>query len=107
MPKAPRWKLGAEMRVVLTLLVRDEIDVLESSLEYHFAQGVDHTIVTDNGSTDGTRDLLALYAARGRVTVFDEPPGDFSQHRWVTRMAQLACTDFSADWVLNGDADEL
>jgi len=57
------------MRVVLTLLVRDEIDVLESSLEYHFAQGVDHTIVTDNGSTDGTRDKLRALGPIDDLTI--------------------------------------
>jgi hypothetical protein len=95
------------MRLVLTLLVRDELDILPSTLEYHLAQGVDHVIVTDNGSLDGTRQRLAGYARGGRVTVLDEPPSDFSQHRWVTRMARLAATEFAADWVLNGDADEM
>jgi glycosyltransferase involved in cell wall biosynthesis len=95
------------MRLVLTLLVRDELDILPSTLDYHLAQGIDHVIVTDNGSRDGTRERLAEYEARGRVTVLDEAPSDFSQHRWVTRMARLAATRFGADWVLNGDADEL
>ena len=95
------------MRIVLTLLARDEIDIIRANLEYHIGQGVDRIIVTDNGSTDGTRELLGQYAARGVITLIDEPPSDFSQHRWVTRMARMACTDFGADWVVNGDADEL
>jgi glycosyltransferase involved in cell wall biosynthesis len=94
------------VRIVLTLLVRDEIDIISSNLEYHLNEGVDHIIVTDNGSQDGTRDVLARYQSGGRVTVLDERPSDFSQHRWVTRMARLACTEFGADWVINGDADE-
>jgi hypothetical protein len=94
------------VRVILTLLVRDEIDVIAANLEYHLAQGIDHIIVMDNGSCDGTRELLAQYQTRGRITLFHEPPSDFSQHRWVTRMARLAYTNFGADWVINGDADE-
>lgn len=94
------------MRVVLTLLVRDELDIIGSNLDYHLSQGVDHIIVTDNGSRDGTRELLARYERIGSLTVLDEPPADFSQHRWVTRMARLAYTEFGADWVINGDADE-
>lgn len=94
------------MRIVLTLLVRDEIDLIGSNLEYHLAEGVDHIIVTDNGSQDGTREVLAQCQSNGRVTVLDEPPSDFSQHRWVTRMARLACIEFGADWVINADADE-
>ena len=94
------------MRIVLTLLVRDEIDIVESCLDYHFAEGVDHIIVTDNGSRDGTAGILSDYRARGSVTVLNEPPSDFSQHRWVTRMARMAHAEFGADWVINADADE-
>lgn len=94
------------MRIVLTLLVRDEIDIIGANLEYHLAQGIDHIIVTDNGSRDGTQEILAHYESRGRVTILHEPPSDFSQHRWVTRMARLAYTKFGADWVINADADE-
>jgi hypothetical protein len=95
------------MTLVLTLLVRDEIDVIQSNLNYHLAQGIDQIIVTDNGSRDGTREVLADYERQGSILLFDEQPADFSQHRWVTRMARLACTEFGADWVINGDADEL
>ena len=94
------------MRIILTLLVRDEIDIVESCLEYHLAEGIDHIIVTDNGSCDGTAEVLRDYCARGTVTVLNEPPADFSQHRWVTRMARMAYTEFGADWVINADADE-
>jgi hypothetical protein len=95
------------MTIVLTLLVRDEIDIIEATLEYHLSQGIDHIIVTDNGSVDGTRDVLGRYAGEGAIVLLDEPPADFSQHRWVTRMARLAHSRFAADGVINGDADEL
>jgi len=95
------------MKVVLTLLVRDEADVIRANVEYHLAQGVDHVVVTDNGSVDGTVDILADLARSGRVTLEREAPADFSQHRWVTRMARRAAREFGADWVINADADEL
>jgi len=95
------------MRIVLTLLIRDEADVVAANLDYHAAEGVDHIIVTDNGSRDGTREILAEYERSGAITLIDEPPADFSQHRWVTRMARLAHERHAADWVINADADEL
>ncbi len=94
------------MKIVLTLLVRDEIDVISENLKYHLAEGVDHIIVTDNGSQDGTKEILDGYQASGQITLFHEPPADFSQHRWVTRMARYAYDRFQADWVINADADE-
>ena len=39
--------------LVLTLLCRDEADILDSMLRFHLAQGVDRIIATDNGSVDG------------------------------------------------------
>lgn len=94
------------MRLVMTLLVRDEIDIVESMLEFHYESGVDHVIATDNGSRDGTLEVLRRFEDRGRLDLLHEPPSDFSQHRWVTRMANRAVEEHRADWVIHADADE-
>jgi hypothetical protein len=92
--------------LVMTLLVRDEIDIVRRNIEFHLAQGVDHIIATDNGSVDGTRDILSEFERRGVVDVLDEPGRDHSQAEWVTRMALMARDRFGARWLLNADADE-
>jgi hypothetical protein len=89
----------------MTLLVRDEQDIVRENLDFHLAQGVERVIVTDNGSEDGTLEILRDYEARGLVRLLLEPTDDYSQGRWVTRMARMAAED-GADWVINGDADE-
>lgn len=96
-------------RVVLTLKVRDEDDVLEDNLRFHLAQGVERFVITDNGSTDGTPEILERWSDAGLAEVIQEEGTDFRRqgHHWVTRMARAAAERHNADWVLNGDADEL
>jgi hypothetical protein len=94
------------MRLILTLLVRDEEDILEANLRYHLGRGVDHILVTDNRSVDGTPDILQRYERMGRVSVRREEGDTYDQWRWVTRMAQSAFTQHGADWVIHADADE-
>lgn len=90
----------------MTLLVRDEQDILRENLEFHLSRGVDYFIVTDNLSSDSTPAILDEYRRLGVVRVIREPQDDYMQATWVTRMARLAATEHGADWVINSDADE-
>ncbi|SHH86281.1 glycosyltransferase family 2 protein [Cognatishimia maritima] len=94
------------MTLVMTLLVRDEIDIIQQNLDFHFSQGIDHIVVIDNGSVDGTRDILADYAREAPVTVLDEPEQNYNQSLWMSNAAFLARDTLGATWVLNNDADE-
>jgi glycosyltransferase involved in cell wall biosynthesis len=94
------------VKLVMTLLVRDEQDIIRDNLDFHLAQGVDEVIVTDNGSEDATLDILGEYESRGVVRVIHEPSDDYAQGKWVTRMARMAAAEHDADWVINSDADE-
>ena len=94
------------MKLVMTLLARDEADVIEAWLAFHLNAGADFIVATDNRSEDGTTAVLERYAREGLVHLLREPGEDLRQNEWVTRMARLAATDFGADWVINSDADE-
>lgn len=94
------------MRVVMTLLCRDEEDIIDTNVRFHLEHGVDHIIITDNGSKDGTVRILQRLQATGQISLLFEPTHNHDQSVWVTRMARLAKTQFGADWVINGDADE-
>jgi Glycosyl transferase family 2 len=94
------------MKLVMTLLVRNEAEIIEANLDFHLAQGVDYVIVTDHASTDGTEELLQPYVQAGVVTVLHAEGEAHAQSGRVTRMARLALTEHSADWVINNDADE-
>lgn len=96
------------MKLVMALKVRDEADIIELNLRYHAAQGIDEFIVTDNGSTDGTLEVLERWRDDGRLRLISEPAAeDFKEkgHWWVTRMGRMGA-ELGADWVLHADADE-
>jgi hypothetical protein len=94
------------VKVVMTLLVRNEADIVDAQIAFHLHAGVDFVIATDNGSDDGTAEILGRYERAGLLHVVRELGDDMRQQEWVTRMARMAATDFGADWVLNTDADE-
>lgn len=90
----------------MTLLVRDEADIVDAQIAYHLGAGVDFVVATDNRSEDATTEILERYEREGALHLIREPGDDLRQSEWVTRMARLAATDFGADWILNTDADE-
>jgi Glycosyl transferase family 2 len=94
------------MRLIMTLLVRDEEDVLDEQLAYHLGAGVSFVIATDHRSQDRTPEILESYARRGVLRILREE-GEFGhQSAWQSRMARLAATEHAADWVIHSDADE-
>ena len=94
------------MRFVVTVMVRDEVDVIAAMVEHHLAQGADLIIATDNGSVDGTAEVLQSYADLGALELHHDPVHRKQQHSVVTGMARRAYTEHAADWVINADADE-
>lgn len=90
----------------MTLIVRDEEDVLDAHLAFHLNAGVDLVLVTDHGSRDGTTDILARYAREGHVHVTRIEDIEYREVEWRTTMARAAAAEHGADWVINSDADE-
>jgi hypothetical protein len=94
------------MKIVMTLLVRDEQDIVRENIEYHLSRGVDFIIATDNRSEDETPSILKEYEKKGVLHYIFEGEDNYNQHEWVTRMARMAYVDYAADWIINNDADE-
>lgn len=106
LPKA--FKRTRNPKLVMTLLVKNEEDVLEAHLRFHKAMGVDSFIVTDNNSTDSTIDIIKKYQSLGWIKeVIYESATNYEQKQWVDRMVWIAKVRYHADWVINADADEL
>src|SRR5262249_10290183 len=90
----------------MTLLVRDEQDIIQANIDYHLSRGADFIIATDNRSIDSTTEILKSYESRDLLRYIFEEADDYNQHVWVTRMARMAYAEYGADWVINNDADE-
>jgi len=90
----------------MTLLVRNEEDIIRYNIDFHLRKGVDFIVATDNGSTDSTRDILREYQEKGILYLIDEKSHNKNQSGWNNRMAKLACDQFHADIIFHCDADE-
>lgn len=81
-------------------MVRDEADIIEQTVRNMLTQ-VHEVIVADNGSTDGTREILEQLP----VQVIDDPEVGYYQSRKMTALAARAAQQ-GANWVIPFDADE-
>jgi len=95
------------MNVVAIACARDEIDIIEPFVRHTLALAA-RLVVLDNGSTDGTRDVLASLANEGLpLDVIDDPsPGKYLSQRLTALMHHQAIEKYHAEWVLPLDADE-
>ena len=93
----------ADARIVAVLVVKDEAPRLSALMDHHRALGVDHFIVIDNESSDGTRQLLTGFPD---VSIYSAT-GSFGRARygydWVNHVLGRRCV---GKWVLYLDADE-
>jgi len=94
------------MHLAMSILVRDEVDIIEDNVRHHATGGISSFIVTDNGSIDGTREVLESLSREIDLTIIDEKSMTIDQDLWVTRMAEMLKDRGGVDWVINNDADE-
>lgn len=93
-------------KLVMTLLVKNEVDVIRFNLDFHLSQGVDFIIATDNMSDDGTFEILQEYEKKGFLYLIREPSHTYDQAKWVNRMGDLAFSKFNANLIFHCDGDE-
>lgn len=91
----------------MTLLVRNEEDIIEDNILYHSAIGVDKFFVMDNLSTDMTPMIIERLSSTLDIQYFFQSNDEYRQSEWVSFLAQEAASDPAGfDWVINNDADE-
>lgn len=96
------------MMVVGITMVKDEVDIIETTL-LHMGSQVDALIIADNMSTDGTAEIvtdIAYQIGDSCHVVMDTEVG-YNQAKKMTRLARLAHDIYNASWVVPFDADEI
>lgn len=95
------------MRLVAVAIVKNEADIIEAFVRHTLAW-VDHLLVFDHESTDGTREILGALQREGLpLTLYtDAALGNLQQDR-SNHLTRLAAQSFAADWILPLDADEI
>ncbi len=94
-------------RVVSVTCVKNEADIVEAFVRHTLAY-VGRMVVLDNGSADGTRDIVSALQAEGLAldVVDDATTGKYHARRATYLMRQHAIGRLQAGWVLFLDADE-
>jgi glycosyltransferase involved in cell wall biosynthesis len=95
------------MNIVAIATARNEIDIVEAFVR-HTLTFANRLVILDNGSSDGTLEVLHALAEEGLpVTVIEDPSlGHYQSRRMTGLMREHAVDRYRADWVLPLDADE-
>jgi len=85
--------------------VYDQGDMLREYLDWYLELGVDLILVQDNGSTDGSHDVLDEYARRGLVKWFVLPERDMRKYNSGDTAVHMLL-ELGAEWIIQCDGDE-
>ena len=55
---ARKLRQRSSNRIVMTLMIKDEEDIIEDNIRHHHSIGVSAFVITDDSSTDQTRNIL-------------------------------------------------
>lgn len=86
-------------------MVKNEADIIERTIRHLFDQGVERILVADNGSTDGTYELLLTLSETLPVYVIQDREVAYYQSEKMTWLADRV-TEAGAEWIIPFDADE-
>ncbi|CAM2070538.1 Glycosyltransferase [Sulfidibacter corallicola] len=99
-----KWReaRSGRRKLVAAYRIKDARDTIEESLNAT-ARFADHIVVLDDGSTDGTGDMVRNHPAVTRYVFQDLP---FDERRDRNKILEMA-GELNPDWVISIDADEV
>jgi hypothetical protein len=103
----PQARAGSpSLRLVGISCVGNEADVVEAFVRHNLAF-LDHLLILEHNTLDGTRDILARLAAEGLpLTVTHSSDPKFRQIAFTNELLRAALEEHGADWVFAIDCDE-
>lgn len=93
------------IKLCMAMQVKDEVDIVETNIRYHAKKGCEAFYIVDNGSKDGTSELIDDLKSEFNITLKVDPTPDHNQSENMTMLTHLARRD-GYDWVIENDADE-
>src|SRR5918998_620419 len=103
---APRPGRRIETLLVYGIsMIRNEADLVRLNMLYNSAVGIEHRLIVDNGSTDGTDRALKKLSRQDPRVRWTRDEGPYRQGEIHTELAREAYKE-GADWVVQIDADE-
>jgi len=96
------------MKLVETLVVRDDKEMLEAHLAFQLAMGVDLVIAAvARRNDDGVAEVIERYERDGVLRLVAVDGGSRADGDIRRELDRLAVAEHGADWVLGAEADEL
>ncbi|MEI9972848.1 MAG: glycosyltransferase family 2 protein [Ignavibacteriota bacterium] len=93
------------MKITASIGVIDEIECLERCVNHHESIGIDSFVITDLGSTDGTKDVLNRLCRRQNVRIL-EAGQNLTESEWPRAMQEFAYECFKPEYIVYIDPDE-
>lgn len=94
------------MKNIMISKVKNEADIIETFLRYH-VNIFDNIIVIDNGSLDGTYEIINALIKEGLpIELVNEAYSDFDAYRFANQYTKYYVEKYKADMVTFMDADE-
>lgn len=95
------------IKLIMTIVCKNESHIIEKQIRFHKAMGVDGFIVLNHNSTDSTLEILQKLEQEGIILeIINKNEVEHQHHIWVEEMIKLAKEKYNATWVINADADE-
>jgi hypothetical protein len=93
-------------RITAVVGVCNEVDLIGRCIQHLRSIGIDHILVADNGSDDGTETILDRLVDLGHIKLERTEGDPHKDADFLVRAAKAARNAFDPEWILIQDADE-